>query len=90
MKIIPSTRADKRLMAQFKDGSVVHFGQPGASTYVDRASASAKRSYLARHKPRGDWTNPKTAGSLSRWILWGDSRSLTTNIREFKHRFNLL
>lgn len=90
MKITPSTRADKRLMAQFRDGSVVHFGQRGSTTYVDRASVSTKRSYLARHKPREDWTNPKTAGSLSRWILWGDSRSLTINIREFKHRFSLL
>jgi len=30
-----------------------------------------------------------TAGSLSRWILWGDSTSLETNIRSFKQRFNL-
>lgn len=30
-----------------------------------------------------------TAGSLSRWILWGDSINLETNIRSFKKKFNL-
>lgn len=90
MKIIPSTRADKRLMAQFRDGSVIHFGQRHASTYIDGVGPSVKRAYLARHRPREDWADAKTAGALSRWILWGNSRSLTKNIREFKHRFNLL
>jgi hypothetical protein len=30
-----------------------------------------------------------TAGSLSKWILWGASTSIRENIRDFKKRFNL-
>jgi selenide,water dikinase len=33
--------------------------------------------------------DPQTAGALSRWLLWGDSTSLATNVRRFKQRFSL-
>ena len=28
-----------------------------------------------------------TAGALSRWILWGDSKNINTNIKMFKKKF---
>ena len=62
-----------------------------SSNYVLNPDKTKKdrENYLKRHKVREDWNNPLTAGSLSRWILWGDSRNLTENISAFKKKFNL-
>jgi len=61
------------------NGKVIHFGQPGAQTYVDGASEDKKKAYLARHKVNEDWTKKDTAGYWARWILWGDTRSIKKN-----------
>ena len=47
-----------------------------------------KDSYLRRHRAREDWTNPLTAGALSRWILW-DLKTLNGSIKKFKKKFKL-
>jgi hypothetical protein len=38
---------------------------------------------------REDFNDPKTAGSLSRWLLWGDSTNLKTNVTSFRKKFDL-
>ena len=82
--------AEKRYTATFKDGKIVHFGQRGGSTYIDHSDKDKRAAYIARHSKNGEnWSNPKTAGALSRYLLWGDSTSLRTNIASFKRRFNL-
>ena len=82
--------AEKRYTATFKDGKIVHFGQRGGSTYIDHSDKDKRAAYIARHSKNGEnWSNPKTAGALSRFLLWGDSTSLRTNIASFKRRFNL-
>ena len=48
-----------------------------------------RENYLKRHKVRENWEDPLTAGSLSRWILWGESRNLNKNISTFKKKFKL-
>ncbi len=48
-----------------------------------------RENYLKRHKVRENWSDPLTAGSLSRWILWGESRNLNKNISTFKKKFKL-
>ena len=47
-----------------------------------------KSSYIRRHEKREDWTNPLTAGALSRYILW-DKPNFNSAIRAFKKRFKL-
>jgi hypothetical protein len=89
MNIKPSTRQGKRYMATFKDGTTIHFGQAGGSTYIDHGDKPKRSAYIARHMVREDFNNPKTAGSLSRWMLWGDSTSLQKNILAFKTKFKL-
>ena len=84
--------AEKRYTATFKDGKIVHFGQknPKYGTYIDHSDKDKRAAYIARHSKNGEnWSNPKTAGALSRYLLWGDSTSLRTNIASFKRRFNL-
>lgn len=89
MFIKQSTRKGKRYMAVFHDGTTIHFGQVGGSTYIDHGDEAKRSAYIARHRVNEDFNNPKTAGSLSRWLLWGDSTSLSKNLSAFKSRFNI-
>tara|TARA_R100000329_G_scaffold149866_1_gene141397 strand:- start:498 stop:836 length:339 start_codon:yes stop_codon:yes gene_type:complete len=81
MKIkITDNTGNKRIKAQFiEDGKVkktVNFGMKGSKgTFADGATEQKKKAYLARHSKMGeDWTKSglKTAGFLSRWVLWSD------------------
>jgi hypothetical protein len=52
MKIIavePSNHKGKRLKAFFDDGTSIHFGSKGATTFVDGATLAKRDSYLKRH-----------------------------------------
>jgi hypothetical protein len=90
MQLANSNRKGKRFMATFKDGQTVHFGQLGGSTYIDHGDKAKRSAYLARHGAgREDWNNPRSAGSLSRWILWGDYTNINGNLADFRRRFSL-
>ena len=90
MKVKPYTGAsNKRYTATFADGKIVHFGLAGGSTYIDHKNKDKRAAYIARHKVNEDHNNPKTAGALSRHLLWGDHTSLQANITAFKSRFGL-
>lgn len=67
----------------------VHFGAKGMSDYTKHHDPERRARYLTRHRNREDWSDPTTPGSLSRWILWGDSTSLAQNIASFRRRFSL-
>jgi hypothetical protein len=87
MLIQKSTRAGKRYMATYANGKVVHFGQAGGQTYIDHGDKAKREAYLARHKKRENWNDPFSAGSLSRYLLWGDSTNLETNHQAFMQKF---
>lgn len=57
--------------------------------YTLSGDEKKRAAYIKRHSKNEDFNNPMTAGSLSRWILWGDSTNIKTNISAFKKRFNL-
>lgn len=94
-----STNAKKKLTAIFyekgKDGKykkkkTTHFGQRGADDYTITGDKEQRARYIKRHtNNRENWNNYMSAGSLSRYILWGDSKSKTANIASYKKRFNL-
>ena len=94
MKLITiqkSTLANKKYMAIFEeDGKniVRHFGAKGMSDYTINKDPARRDLYLKRHEARENWNDPKTAGALSRWILW-NKPSLSESITDFKRRFNL-
>lgn len=48
-----------------------------------------RKNYIARHRVNENFNDPVTAGSLSRHLLWGDSRNLQQNINSFKKKFRL-
>lgn len=90
MEILDSNRKNKRFVAVFANGDKIHFGQDGATTYIDSGDEKKRTAYLARHGAgREDWKTPYNAGSLSRWLLWGNSTQLKANIAFFKNKFRI-
>lgn len=89
MLIKASTRKGKRFMATFANGKTVHFGNLGSMTYIDHGDKDKRTNYLKRHAKRENWNDPYSAGSLSRWLLWGDDKDFETNHQSFMKRFNI-
>jgi hypothetical protein len=94
--IKPANDGKHKYTAVFSDPKkTVHFGQSGANDYLiysktSKAIADEKRKlYLARHEKNENWSDPTTSGSLSRYLLWGQSSSLKQNIIDFKKRFKI-
>ena len=46
-------------------------------------------SPFVRHRVNENHGDPLTPGALSRWLLWGESRSLARNTAAFRRRFRL-
>jgi len=88
-----SDKAGKKLVAIFtRDNGrtkKTYFGQAGAPDFTITKDKAQRKRYLDRHRKNENWSNPESAGALSRWILWGPSTSRQENIRSFKKRFNL-
>jgi len=100
LDVKPSPRDDKKYVATFcmckgetkccdKDRKKVHFGSKKSNTYLDHHDEKKRDAYIARHKVNENWSNPFSAGALSKFILWGKSTSLRENINHFKKKFNL-
>ena len=87
MELYESNRKNKRFMAIIK-GKKYHFGLKNGSTYIDHKDKKKRENYIKRHEVNEDWSKVNS-GSLSRYLLWGNSTSLETNIRDFIKRFNL-
>ena len=86
--IMKSSRKNKKYMAMFKDGKVVHFGDTRYEDFTVHKDEERKRLYLLRHKKNEGWNNPYSAGSLSRYILW-NKPTIIASVEDFKKRFNL-
>lgn len=87
-----SNKADKRFKVIFNlDGrkKTIHFGQDGANTYIDGVSPNVRDNYIARHKVRENW-DKISAGQLSRYIIWGDSRWVNKNVDAYLKKFNIV
>ena len=89
MKLERATDSKHKWVAVFDDGTRTPFGYAGMQDYTQHHDKLRRANYLSRHRSRESWNNPKTAGSLSRWILWGDSTSLQTNLAAFRKRFSV-
>jgi len=93
VSITNSSKSNKKLMAKFKNKktgreSVTHFGARGMDDYTKKKDKAQRERYRSRH--RGDnLTNPRSPGSLSWHILWGNSTSRRDNIASFKRKFRL-
>ena len=89
MRLVPSPIDGKKLRAVFDDGTHTDFGASGMDDFTKTGDKERRVLYLIRHKKNENWNNPKSAGALSRWILWGDHTSIAENLAAFKRKFGL-
>ena len=88
VKISRSPKKDKKLRAYFSDNTHTDFGAVGYSDYTKHKDDERMKRYIGRHKSRENWKNPKSAGALSRYVLWNKT-SLRASISDYKKRFKL-
>ena len=100
IKVVKSDKQGKKWTAIFKKDNgkekKVHFGYDNQkdklNDYTLHKNKERRERYRTRHAKDLLTENNKKglgAGALSFWLLWGDSTSLKTNIRNYKKRFNL-
>ena len=93
LQILKSDKELKKYKAIFTkdDGKTktIHFGASGYDDYTTHHDKDRRTQYRRRHEKdlKGD---SMRAGYLSYFILWGDSKSLRTNIRAFKKQFGYI
>ena len=92
LEISESENPKKKYKAIFTkyDGktNTIHFGAKGYEDYTQHGDKKRKQLYLNRHRKNEDWSNPKTAGALSRWILW-NKPTLEESIQDYIKRFHM-
>ena len=89
IEIRPSEKPDKRLKVVY-EGKTIHFGSgnlTGKGTYLEHGDDKIKKNWIARHKVREDWNDPKTAGYWSRWVLW-NKPTLSGSIKALEGKLN--
>lgn len=84
-----SKRDGKRYVIVFDNPKrTIHFGSDVGTTYIDEGDKEKRDNYIARHKVNEDWSKVN-AGSLSRYLLWGKSKNINRNLRDYLERFNI-
>lgn len=89
MKLVKSTDGIHKWVAEFDDGTKTRFGAAGMDDYTLTGDKDARLRYQIRHKKDLRTRDPKRAGYLSYYLLWGDSTSLAENLAAYKRRFGL-
>jgi len=87
----------KRFVAIFTDekgkSKKVNFGlkNPKKGTFIDHADKELRKNYIARHEAteKKFYKDAMRPATLSRFILWGETSNLETNISNYKKRFGL-
>jgi hypothetical protein len=75
--------------AIFDDGTRTSFGHQDYQDYTTSHDKERRRLYRERHEKDLRTQDPRRAGFLSYYILWGDSTSIDKNLAAYKRRFNL-
>ena len=87
-----SHRPEKKFDAVFlRDGreKTISFGAAGMSDFTKHKNVTRRARYLKRHSGMGEnWSQPDTAGALSRWILW-NKPTFKASLADFRRRFRV-
>jgi len=94
MKLVSVKPADDgvhKYEAKFENGrsKTTKFGASGMDDYTKTKDKEQRARYLQRHSRNENWSDPTSAGSLSKHLLWGESTSMMANLRAFRNKFNL-
>lgn len=93
-----SPKAAKKFVAIFEDDDgrrkTTHFGAAGYGDYTlywkrsPTLAREKRRQYIARHGATEDWSDPTTAATLSRFVLW-EKPTVDQAVTAYKRRFSL-
>ena len=84
-----SNKPNKKLVITFSEPDLtIHFGSKNSSTFLDHQDKVKRSNYLKRHKVNENW-NQVNAGSLSAYILWGDSSDMYSNLINYLDKFKI-
>jgi hypothetical protein len=93
LSVTASSKPDKKLMAVFESDTgrkkTTHFGASGMDDYTKTHDKEQRERYRTRHAKDLETGDPSRAGLLSYYLLWGDSTSLQTNLKNYKKMFSL-
>jgi hypothetical protein len=89
MKLKPANDGKHKYIAEFKDGTHTRFGAVGMDDYTITHDKEQRERYRTRHKKDLETNDPKRAGFLSYYILWGNSTSIQANKAAYENRFNV-
>jgi hypothetical protein len=93
LSVTASSKPDKKLMAVFETDAgrkkTTHFGASGLDDYTIKHDKEQRERYRTRHAKDLETGDPTRAGLLSYYLLWGDSTSLQTNLKNYKKMFSL-
>jgi hypothetical protein len=67
---LAKAKPPKKWVAIFPDGKRVSFGAAGYQDYTMHKDPARQRRYITRHEKHENWSDPRTAGFWSRWLLW--------------------
>ena len=84
MRLERASDGKHKWVAHFKDGTHTKFGAVGYEDYTQHHDKERRTRYRTRHKKDLATHNPKRAGFLSYYLLWGESTSLTVNLAVYK------
>ena len=87
MRLERPQNPEKKYRAVFSDGTHTEFGSAGMDDFTKTHDKEQRKRYINRHRAHENWTDGKSAGALSRFILWGDSTSVQVNLMNYKLRF---
>jgi hypothetical protein len=92
MKLEPAHDNIHKYKAVFNDGTSTKFGATGYGDYIHYHRESPekaemkKAAYIARHSVNENFNSARTAGALSRFLLWNKS-SLPASLADYRRRF---
>jgi hypothetical protein len=89
--VTPAGDGVHKYKAVFTNGrtKTTKFGAAGMDDYTKTHDTEQRARYLKRHSNNENWSDPTSAGALSRYLLWGESTSMVKNLQAYRRRFNL-
>ena len=88
-----SNNPKKKYKVIVSDGQrkkTIHFGQAGASDYLQHKNDTRKFRYIQRHSGMGeDWTDPFTAGWWALNLLWSQ-KTMEKSIKDIEKRNGII
>ena len=79
--ISKSNNKNKKFDARIDGKKTVSFGSAQHSDFTKHKDPERKQRYIDRHRKREDWSDPTTAGFMSKNLLW-NKKTLTESIQD--------